>query len=144
MGFFGNIRNRVGHLVHVIGADIRGGEQWVARHTIQPVGHALGSAGQMIAKDARWIGREVRQVGRTIGHDASVVAHGVQSGFQSVEHVVEGVGQVVGSAKDAAVSVFGGVGATAHLLPVVLWGGGIVFVATKLGMLRGGSNPMSL
>lgn len=137
MGFFGRIRNSVSHLASVIGGDIRRGEQYIARHTIQPIGHVLGSAGSMIQRDARWVGTEVKQIGRTIGHDAQVVAGGVQAGFWTAKHTLEGVGQVVGKAEGALGNIFDGVGSLSKLVPVVLAGGGIVLAGSQLGLWDG-------
>ena len=136
MGFFANLWGKVQNGVHIAEADLRGAEKWVVAHTIVPLSTVAGTVTRSIEYDASLVGNAVKSVGHSIVTEEQILQHGVQDGARAVGSVLKGVGQFVGGIANDVTGVAdaaaGGAKSVAKYLPILLLGGGVLFVAVKV------------
>lgn len=131
MGFFSRLGHRARAFVHTVGADIRGGEAWLANHTVRPVSHLVGSAGQLIGRAERFAGDNIKRLGHTIVSDEQALVGGIKHGLHNVETVIGGVGQVIGRLGHDVGAVWTGAEKMMHYVPIVLGGGAVLWAAKE-------------
>lgn len=122
--------------------DVRGDAAWVGGHVVQPAAHLVSGAVHAIGGAERLVEHEVRNLVADVRSAEHHVVDGAEHAYRWVSQEVKGVGQVLGSVAHrigddaSAVWSFGerlgrGIDTATRMLPLILGGGALVWVATN-------------
>lgn len=131
MGFLRGIGHQAHRLFGRLGADARAAENWMSNHTVRPISHVVGSAGQLVGRAERFAGDQVKRLEHGIVTDEQALVGGVRHGLHAVENVVSGVGQVIGRAGHDVNALWTGAERAARWVPVVVAGGAVLWAVNQ-------------